>query len=200
VHVRPRPLVLGSASPRRRELLSLAGVAVVVRSAEVDEAVHPGEKAEPYLERVTLAKLAAVRATLADAGDVAWVLVADTIVLAPEGSILGKPRDDAEARAMLARLAGATHEVRTRFLIAAARSDAPPRHAQTVATRVTMRALSEPEIAGYVESGEGRDKAGAYAAQGRAAAFVSRIDGSYTNVVGLPLCEVVVALDELARD
>ena len=189
-----RPLVLGSASPRRRELLTLAGVPIVVRTAEVDEAVRPGEAGDAYLARVALAKLAAVRATLTDAGDVAGVLVADTIVLAPDGAILGKPADDAEGKEMLRLLAGETHEVRTRFLVADARSTDAPLHAETVSTRVVMRALAADEIDAYVASVVGRDKAGGYAVQGRAAAFVERIEGSYTNVVGLPLCEVVVAL------
>jgi len=189
-----RPLVLGSASPRRRELLTLAGVPVVVRTAEVDEAARAGESGDAYLERVALAKLAAVRAVLHDAGQVDGLLVADTIVLAPEGDILGKPADDQQAREMLRRLAGRTHEVRTRFVLAEARSAGAPLHAETVATRVTMRALGDAEVEVYAASGEGRDKAGGYAVQGRAAAFVSRIEGSYTNVVGLPLCEVVVAL------
>ena len=95
---------------------------------------------------------------------------------------------------MIEHLAGATHEVSTRFALATTNRGAPPAHEQTVTTRVTFRALFEGEALGYAGSGEGRDKAGAYAVQGRAAAFVERIEGSYTNVVGLPLCELVVAL------
>jgi septum formation protein len=196
---RDRPLVLGSASPRRRDLLATLGVPFVVCAAAADESAGEGESPQAYVERVTLAKLHAVsaRSPLEGAG----VLVADTIVVAPSGALLGKPGDDADARGMLERLAGATHHVSTRFVLAAL----APRgarvagagavvHAQTVTTRVTFRALSSGEIDAYVASGEGRDKAGSYAVQGNAAAFVERIDGSFTSVVGLPICEVLVAL------
>jgi septum formation protein len=189
------PLVLGSASPRRRDLLAMAGVPFVVRAAVADETPVPGEPPDLYLERVTRAKLDAVR--VLDLGPCAGVLVADTIVIAPDAAILGKPGDDRDGRAMIERLAAATHTVATRFLLAPAGRDAKPLCAQTVTTRVSFRAITPGEVRGYVASGEGRDKAGGYAAQGRAAAFIERIDGSYTNVVGLPLCEVVVALSAL---
>jgi septum formation protein len=187
-----RPLVLGSGSPRRREMLAMVGVPHVVRKAEVDESTRPGEAPLAYLERVTMAKLDAVRAL--DLGVAGGVLVADTIVVAPDGAVLGKPVDDDDARAMIERLGGATHDVSTRFLLAPAGAGAQPAHAQTVTTRVTFRSVTLDEARAYAATGEGRDKAGAYAVQGRAAAFVERVDGSYTNVVGLPLCEVIVAL------
>jgi septum formation protein len=190
-----RPLVLGSASPRRRDLLASLGVAFVVRAADADESPRDHELPSAYLERVVLAKLDAVRAL--DLGHVAGVLVADTVVVSPDGAMLGKPTDEWEAASMIERLGGATHEVATRFALAHASRAVPPVHAQTVTTRVTFRALAPGEANAYAATGEGRDKAGAYAAQGRAAAFVERIDGSYTNVVGLPLSEVLVALRAL---
>jgi septum formation protein len=190
-----RPLLLGSASPRRRDLLALVDVPVVVRAASVDESQRPGEAPDAYIERISGAKLDAIRASALPPS--AGVLVADTIVVAPDGAILGKPSGESDARAMIARLAGATHEVRTRFLLGGLQAGAAPEHAQTVVTRVTFRAASPHEVDAYVASGEGIDKAGGYAAQGRAAAFIDRIDGSYTNVVGLPLCEVVVAMQRL---
>jgi septum formation protein len=190
-----RPLVLGSASPRRREMMAMLGVPVVVRPAQIDETPHPGEAPVAYIERITLAKLAAIRD--AAPGNGAGVLVADTVVVAPDGAILGKPVDNADAASMVARLAGATHAVSTRFLLAEADPGAPVAHAETVTTRVTLRPLSPDEVHAYADTGEGRDKAGAYAVQGRAAAFIARIEGSYTSVVGLPLCEVVVALRAL---
>ncbi len=194
------PLVLGSASPRRRELLLLLGLPVVVCAAPVDESVRPDEGADAYLDRIVAAKLDAVRSEGPRAGSSQRhghaVLVADTIVVAPDGTILGKPKGDEEARAMLERLAGVTHDVRTRFALADGRH-APAAHAQTVTTRVTFRELEAAELRHYAAGGEGRDKAGGYAVQGTAAAFVKRIDGSYTNVVGLPLCEVVVAMRSL---
>ena len=170
----------------------MMGVPFVVRSASADETARPGEAPLSYVERVTRAKLDAVRGE--DLAAANGVLVADTIVIAPDGALLGKPRDDAAARAMLERLAGATHQVSTCFMLAPRDPAAPPAHAQTVTTRVTFRSLSLGEIRDYVVAGEGRDKAGAYAVQGHAALFVERIDGSFTNVVGLPVCEVVVAM------
>ena len=162
--------------------------------AETDESLREGEAPADYLARVTLAKLEAVRAVPLHGA--AAVLVADTIVVAPDGGVLGKPRDDDDARAMIERLAGATHDVSTRFLLAEPGWRAVA-HAQTVTTRVRFRAVDRAEATAYAATGEGRDKAGAYAVQGRASAFVERIDGSYSGVVGLPLCEVVVALRAL---
>ena len=175
-------------------------------AADADEDVRPGETPTAYLERVVLAKLAAVRARLArsegteaeGARDAAALLVADTTVVCPaRGDILGKPTSPDDARAMLTRLAGRTHDVHTRFALAACAGDAAPTHAETVTTRVTFRALSGDEARAYVATGEGVDKAGGYAIQGRAMAFVARIDGSYANVVGLPACELVVAMARL---
>jgi septum formation protein len=190
------PLVLGSASPRRREMIAMLGVPFIVCVADVDESTRGGETPQAYLERIARAKLEAVRARVVapGAGGTAGILVADTVVIAPDGGLLGKPVDDAEARVMVQRLGGATHEVSTRFLLAESAGTASPLHAQTVTTRVTFRTVDRDEVNAYAATGEGRDKAGAYAVQGRASAFVERIEGSYSGVVGLPLCEVVVAL------
>lgn len=175
-------------------------------AAEADEGVRPGETPAAYLERVVLAKLAAVRARLArsegddaeNARDAAALLVADTTVVCPvRGDILGKPTGSDDAHAMLARLAGRTHDVHTRFALAACEGDGPPIFAETVTTRVSFRALSDDEARAYVATREGMDKAGGYAVQGRAMAFVERIDGSYSNVVGLPACELMVAMARL---
>lgn len=176
-------------------MISWLGVPFVVRTAEVDESTRPGEAPHAYLQRVTLAKLDAVRAL--GLGPAAGVLVADTMVVAPDGAVLGKPVDDVEAREMIERLAGATHEVSTRFALAGAASGAPVAHVETVTTRVRFRDVSREEAEGYARTGEGKDKAGGYALQGRAAAFVSAVEGSYTTVIGLPLSEVVVAMREL---
>jgi septum formation protein len=192
------PLLLGSASPRRRELASLLGVPFVVRSAAADESALPDERPGDYIERVTQAKLDAVSAM--DLGAAGGILVADTIVIAPDGAVLGKPRDDDDARAMIERLAGKTHEVATRFALGPILERGPSgdcAHAETVTTRVTFRALSRGEVLGYVSRGEGRDKAGAYAVQGAAGLFVERIEGSFTGVVGLPICEVLIAMRAL---
>jgi septum formation protein len=184
-------LLLASASPRRRELLERVGIALCVCPVEVDETVRAGESADAYLERIVEDKRVAARA-LPEAGTCAALLVADTAVIV-DGVILGKPADDDEAEAMLAALAGRAHTVATRFCAAAEEHV----HAQTVETRVWFRHLDAATRRAYVRSGEGQDKAGSYAIQGVGAMFVRRIEGSYTNVVGLPLCEVIEALEAL---
>jgi septum formation protein len=186
------PLLLGSASPRRRELLATLGIPLRVLPAVVDETPLAGEPALDYLARVTLAKLAAVacgpEAALAGA-----VLVADTTVVL-DGRILGKPEGEAEARSMIRDLAGRAHHVSTCFALSGPAEPGRVLHRETVTSRVVFRALDEAEIAAYAATGEGLDKAGAYAIQGIGAFAVARIEGSYANVVGLPACEVVAAL------
>lgn len=187
-------LVLGSGSPRRREILGALGATFVVRPADVDETALAEEPWDVYLARIVRSKLDRV---LASTTPREVVLVADTIVVR-DGAILGKPRDATDAAAMLGSLAGRTHQVVTRFAFGdtdGARSRIL--HEESVTTDVTFRALDEVTIARYVATGEGVDKAGAYAVQGRAAGFASRIDGSYANVVGLPACEVMLALEAL---
>ncbi len=192
------PLVLCSASPRRRELIASVEIPFVVVPIDIDETKREGETPSVYLERIVAAKLAAAlgarESLVSRSRRLGGVLVADTIVVAPDSTILGKPESDADARAMIARLDGATHEVRTRFALASGEPSAAATFEQTITTRVAFRPLTPGELDGYVACGEGKDKAGAYAVQGRAAAFVESIEGSYTNVVGLPLCEVVVAM------
>ncbi len=189
------PLILGSGSPRRREILTRAGVPFVVLVGEANEDVRPGEPVSEYLVRVVLAKLAAVRAKAGPRIGQA-ILVADTSVVVDE-DILGKPVDAAEALRMLERLSDRGHEVRTRFAIGEAWGEGAPLVAQTVVTRVVFRAITPAEARAYVESGEGRDKAGGYAVQGGAGPFVARIEGSYSNVVGLPDDEVMASLRAL---
>jgi len=195
-----RPLLLGSASPRRREILATLGLPVRVLSAEIDESPKPGEGALGYLSRVVEHKLVAVASAARRAkaeGELTCLpgalLVADTTVVLDE-KILGKPSDDAEARAMLCALAGREHSVYTRFAIAG--PDEPERAlaAETVGSRVFFRSLDDDEIDAYVATGEGLDKAGAYAIQGIGSFAVERIEGSYSNIVGLPACEVIRAL------
>lgn len=186
------PLILGSGSPRRREILQTLRVPARVVVADVDETGEPGEAPARFLERIVAAKLAGVAALL-DEAPCAGVLVADTIVVV-DGAILGKPRDEADAAAMIRALVGRAHVVQTRYAIAAAPEFHRVGIARTVTSRVVMRAASAREIEGYAASGEGLDKAGAYAVQGLGAFLVERVEGSYTNVVGLPACEVIVDL------
>jgi septum formation protein len=192
------PLLLGSTSPRRREILAALGLPIRVAGAPVDESVARSESADDYLTRVVSEKLAAV-ARLPELRGAAGVLVADTSVIV-DGEIVGKPAGLATAVSMLRSLSGRGHDVWTRFAVAAVlpdSADAPALGepvAQTVRTRVWFRKLDEDEIVAYAATGEGLDKAGAYAIQGIGAFAVARIEGSYSNVVGLPACEVVLAL------
>jgi septum formation protein len=168
--------LLASASPRRRELLLAAGFRFDVEA--VDESRLPDEAAAIYVQRV--ARLKAGAAAARHPGRV--VLAADTAVVV-DGDVLGKPRDDAEAGEMLARLSGRAHEVVTGVALARdGRTDALVER-----TVVWVAALTPRAIAAYVASGEPRDKAGGYAIQGLASRFITRIEGSYTNVVGLPV-------------
>jgi septum formation protein len=183
-------LLLGSASPRRRELIAALGIPFRVAPPDVDETLLAGETPWAYLERIGLLKAAALQAQNGDRA----LLVADTTVVVDD-HILAKPEDAAEAQRMLEELSGRTHVVATRFVVR--RLADGETHAETVRTDVVFRALSRSELVAYAQSGEGTDKAGGYAIQGGAAAFVREIRGSYTNVVGLPLAHVAVALERL---
>ncbi len=186
-------ILLASASPRRKMLLETLGYAVRVAPVDVDETERPGESAPHYLVRIVDAKLAAARAREANA---ALILVADTTVDV-DGVILHKPVDREDGRRMLRALSARAHVTTTRFAMVAKHGEKVAMHAESVPTRVIFRALVDDEIDAYVESGEGDGKAGGYAIQGRAAAFVSRIEGSYGAIVGLPSCEVSLALRRL---
>jgi septum formation protein len=187
-------LVLGSRSPRRKEILLSLGLSPIVRPAEVDESPHPGEAPLTYVERVTRAKHAAVRDLVSGAESA--VLVADTTVTR-DSAILGKPQDDDEAFAMLRSLAGRRHLVLTSYALSVVGRPESSFVLRTIETEVRMRQASDEELHGYVRTGECRDKAGAYAIQGRGAFLVEAISGSYSGVVGLPICELVVDLRAL---
>lgn len=177
-----RQLILASASPRRRELLEAMGWRFLVRPVELDESPFPGEDAAAYVGRLALEKARAAAARAATESPDALVLGADTVV-ALECELFGKPKDPADARLMLRRLAGRRHQV----LTGVALLDGEREWLEVARTEVQMAPLSEQEIELYVETGEPLDKAGAYAVQGRGALFVSALDGNYSNVVGLPL-------------
>jgi septum formation protein len=181
-------LHLASASPRRQELLAQIGVSFVSRVAPIDETPLPDEAAGAYVERLALAKAFAAQATLEQPAG-AVVLGADTAVVL-DGRILGKPRDRADALATLAALSGREHEV----LTAVALVDAQRSATRVVASRVRFRTLEREEIEAYWDTGEPCDKAGSYGIQGLAAVFVSQLQGSYSAVVGLPLCETAELL------
>jgi septum formation protein len=197
-----RPLLLGSASPRRRDILASLGLPFSVLAADIVEDVLPGETPGPYLERITLAKLAAIWQRLGSGasptpGSIAAVLVADTTVVIDD-QILGKPADAADAVAILSRLVGRSHEVFTRYAIGRAQpGEGALLAARTVRTEVRLRRASAAEVEAYARTGEGLDKAGAYAAQGVGSFLVEGVTGSYSNVVGLPACELVSDLTRL---
>ena len=187
------PLVLGSGSPRRSELLARAGIAFEVRPADIDETAEIGEAPAAFALRLARAKAIAV-ATLVGASPRRIVLGADTIVVV-DGDVLGKPTDREDAVRLLGRLVGREHRVLTGVAVVA--SDRSDRAATCVVTsRVTMRAATEVEIRRYVATGEPLDKAGAYAAQGEGRRFIERIDGSESNVIGLPIDETLALLRE----
>jgi septum formation protein len=176
-------ILLASASPRRSELLRQVGITHTVRPVHIDESVRDGEAPSAYVLRLAAAKAAALWQRLEPA-ECRPVLAADTTV-ALEGEIFGKPGSLAEARTMLGRLSGRSHEVHTAVAV---------RHAGGAAARlssssVTFRELTPAEIDWYWHTGEPADKAGGYAVQGRAAAFISHIAGSYSGIMGLPLYE-----------
>lgn len=185
-------IVLASASPRRSELLAQVGITVRSVPAAVDETVLRGESAERHVVRLSEAKAFAIAARRDVPGR--WFIGSDTVVVR-DGTILGKPADAADAAAMLHSLAGRAHQVVSGFAV----HDRASGHtiSDAVVTRVWIKPLTALAIAGYLATGEPFDKAGAYAIQGHGAFMVPRIEGSYTNVVGLPLCEVLAALEQL---
>lgn len=187
------PLFLASGSPRRRELLTQIGVPFRVVSASIDETPHPDELPAAYVERLAREKARAGREQLlASSPDSAFcVLGADTAVVLDD-RILGKPVDEADALSMLMALSGREHEVLTAIaLIEAGRCET-----RVVRSRVSFRTISQQEAARYWASGEPQDKAGGYAIQGLAAIFVVGLNGSYSGVVGLPVCETAELLGQ----
>ena len=198
-------LVLASASPRRADLLRAAGFAFDVHAVDLDERARGAESADAYVARLARDKAGAALQRLEQraqrschgperaALDEVVVLGADTAVVV-DGMILGKPRDDRDAARMLTSLSGRRHEVMTGVCLRSASGE----RERVETTGVYMAAFTPDDIAWYVASGEGRDKAGAYAVQGLASRFVTRIEGSYSNVVGLPIATVAELLRELA--
>ena len=207
----PGQLVLASASPRRKEMLERVGFSIKLMPASIDEVPFPDEAPEPYVKRMARMKVLAVveriQQTLypdTEAGRIPrgllrdtplrWVLGADTaVVLGPQ--VLGKPRDHEDAAEMLARLQGTEHMVVPGFCLYDMKKS--KEGLQAVPTGVRLKRMGPAEIEKYLSVGESMDKAGAYAIQGVGAYIVDSITGSYTNVVGLPLCQVVEMMEEM---
>ncbi len=190
IHVSGK-LILASASPRRIELLQLMGLDIDMFPSGIDETFQRGETPREHVLRLSEEKALAVARS--HPGD--WVLGADTIVVIA-GEILGKPRSVAEAKEMLEKLSGREHEVFTGFCIVRRKTGILIR--EVVESSVLFREITGDELDWYTASEEPYDKAGAYAVQGISAIFIREIRGSYTNVMGLPLCEVVDALKRVS--
>ena len=188
-----RPLVLASASPRRRGFLHQLGYSFEVVTPATEEKARPGESAADYVLRNAAEKSADVAGRVAGG---AVVIAADTVVVL-RGRIMEKPRSESDAHGMLRALSGHVHQVITGFCVRGpGRGGAAAIRTLAVSTDVEFKELSDAEIEAYIRSGEPMDKAGAYAIQGRAAYMIRQIRGSYTNVVGLPLTE----LEEILSD
>jgi septum formation protein len=184
-------LVLASASPRRADLLRAAGFVFDTLAVDIDERVRSAEPPGAYVRRLAMEKSASAMAVV-EASDSVIVLGADTAVVV-DGEILGKPRDNPDAERMLRRLSGRRHEVMTGVSL----RRGPVELGTVVTTTVDCQALSDADVSWYVASGEGRDKAGAYAIQGLASRFMPHIEGSYSNVVGLPIACVFELFERL---
>jgi nucleoside triphosphate pyrophosphatase len=200
-------IILASGSPRRAELLRAAGFEFETRVADVDESIRAGESPQSYVRRLAAEKSATAMMDVAREGrertaessaSLVIILGADTTVVV-DGEILGKPVDDAEAAAMLHRLSGRRHEVMTGVSVRQGACEV----GRVEISGVHFAPLTDADVAWYVASGEGRDKAGAYAIQGLASRFIPRIEGSYSNVVGLPVAcvyELITEISSTRRD
>jgi septum formation protein len=178
------PIILASKSPRRRYLLEQAGLTFSVVPSTVDESSVPLGSIEDHVRMLAEAKATEIARLHPDS----WVIGADTLVLI-NGAVLGKPDTPGQARQMLQTLSGATHRVLTGYCICCHTTGRS--FSETVETKVMFKTLSEAEIDWYLSTDEPFDKAGAYAVQGLGSFLVKRIEGSYTNVIGLPVCEVM---------
>ncbi len=183
-------LILASQSPRRKELLGLFHIPFAVQVADIDEAMDPGQDPAQEVARVSKLKAMAVKREPEDV-----VIAADTIVVLG-GQILGKPTDEAHARAMLTALSGRDHQVMTGVTVLKGNTCLT----HTEVTDIHFRPLSQKEIADYVATGEPMDKAGAYGIQGGAALFADKLQGDYYNVMGLPVCRLFLMLRAVAPE
>jgi septum formation protein len=195
------PIILASTSPRRLYLMSQVHLNVEVQAPQVDEKPKPKEKPQALVSRLALEKAMSVRELAIQRYESCLVIAADTIVVSPNGKkILGKPNDVNDARKMLKMLSGKTHLVLTGYsVLYTTRRASPKKVSRVVRSRVKIRPLSSGMIDRYVASGEPMDKAGSYAAQGMGMALIERIDGSYTNVVGLPMSQLLMDIEKLCK-
>ena len=188
-------LILASSSPRRAEIVRNAGIAIEVCAIAVDESRRDGEPHDAYVKRLALAKARAAAGALRDRREQICVIGADTVILAA-GEVLCKPASEDEARRMLRRLSGTWHEVHTGLALVhrpgtdSARGTESTERVIEETTRVQLKPLTEPEIDDYIATGEWSDKAGAYGIQGIGGRYVTRLEGCYFNVMGLPIARL----------
>ncbi len=190
--MQPDTIVLASASPRRRDLLAQLGIRFVVQTSNADESLLPGESPRQHAERLSRVKAETVGRL--DKQTARWFIGSDTVVTC-DSEVLGKPADSDDARSMLKKLSGRSHEVISGYAVYDRLNDRTS--SGTVTTQVFFKQLTVEEIEGYIATGEPFDKAGAYAIQGIGAFMIPRIEGSYSNVVGMPICELLDTLEKL---
>lgn len=193
--------VLASSSPRRIEFMKLAGLSVQIQSPDIDETPKRGESPKALVARLAREKALSVanRGFQGGASEVQLVIAADTIVVSPNGKkILGKPADETDARKMLASLSGKKHSVFTSYCVVPVKRNGSVGKplVRVVGSKVKMRKLTARDIDRYIKTGEPMDKAGSYGAQGKGMVLIEGIQGSYTNVVGLPMCQLLADLEK----
>jgi septum formation protein len=193
--------VLASSSPRRIDFMKLAGLAVQVESPDIDETPKRGEKPKALVARLAREKALSVarKGFKGGASELELVIAADTMVVSPNGKkVLGKPRDEVDARKMLSLLSGKKHWVFTSYCVVPVQRNGSVGKplVRVVGSRVQFRKLSARIIDRYIKTGEPMDKAGAYGAQGKGMVLIESIQGSYTNVVGLPMCQLLADLEK----
>lgn len=189
----PSRLVLASASPRRRELLGKAGAGFSILPSDADETAEPNVPAAELVRLLSARKAEATAALFDQLPEDLLILAADTVVEAPDGTVLGKPADETDAQSMLRSLSGALHYVYSGFTLLWKGGV----YTESVASGVRFRALTDADIDGYIASGEPMGKAGSYAIQGLGGAFVEALEGDFTNVVGLPMPALEAAILKL---
>ncbi len=191
-------VILASGSPRRKELLTWAGVGFEIMVSDVDETPLKNETPAAMVKRLSCAKAIAVGQQVLSSAEPCVIIAADTTVVSPKGKILGKPLDEKDALKMISEIQGQTHTVLTGYaLVKVSKGKIVKSISKVVKTRVTMRKLNKIDQQFYLSRGESMDKAGAYAAQGYGMVLIEKINGSYTNVVGLPMKEVLEDLQKI---
>ena len=190
------PLILASTSPRRIELMKQVGLRFETFSPNVDEKRLKGEKPEAFVKRLAVSKAHAAVAHALEKNSASLIIAADTTVVSPKRQILEKPKSRSDAARMLRSISGATHEVLTAYAVLLCQVNGPLEiHSRVVKSKVRMRKLSPKAISRYLDRGESMDKAGAYAAQGAGMALIQSLSGSFTNVVGLPMEQLLSDLE-----